>query len=253
MTHNLRSRIVGRDLINIINGKSFLIVFVILMLNICFTTINTFGAEPEEKTKEPATEEKVVAALPKEETAAEERKDGECTEGDCENGRGTMVYPDGTKYKGEFKAGRRSGQGTYTYSDGGNYTGEWRDNLRHGKGTDTFTNGVIYEGEWALSKRHGRGKLTMPDLGTYDGEWKEGKKHGQGTFVFVEGGKYEGEWANGMCNGQGTRTFSNGYKYVGGWKDFAATGGWYYWPKGNKTWSYMDENWEWVHKDFKPE
>ncbi|MHC4321223.1 MAG: MORN repeat-containing protein, partial [Planctomycetota bacterium] len=113
-------------------------------------------------------------------------------------------------------------------------------------------NGVIYEGEWALSRRHGHGKLTMPDLGIYEGGWKEGKKHGQGTFAFVEGGKYEGEWANGMCNGQGTRTFANGYKYVGEWKDFAATGGWYYWEKGKKTWSYMDENWEWVHKDSKP-
>jgi len=35
-----------------INGKSFFIVSAILMLNICITTINTFGAEPEEKTEE---------------------------------------------------------------------------------------------------------------------------------------------------------------------------------------------------------
>jgi hypothetical protein len=55
-----------------------------------------------------------------------------------------------------------------------------------------------------------------------------------------------------MCSGQGTRIFANGNKYVGKWKDFAATGGWYYWPEGNKTWSYMNENWEWVHKDSKP-
>ena len=237
-----------RNLISIIKGKSFLMVFAILMLNICFTTINTFGAEPEEKTKE-ADE---VIALPTEETAAAERKDGECTEGDCENGKGTKVFPDGSKYIGEFKAGRRSGQGTYTYTDGGSYTGEWKDNLRHGKGTDTFANGVIYEGDWEFDKRHGQGTLTMPDLGTYVGEWKEGKKHGQGTFSLADGGKYEGEWVEGACEGQGTHTFANGNKYVGKWEGFAATGGWYYWPDEVRTWSYMDENLEWVHKQSKP-
>ncbi len=233
------------NLVNITNSKAFFIVSAILLLNICLNTINIFGTESEEKADE------VIVASPTEE-AAEERKDGECTEGDCENGKGTKAYPDGSKYIGEFEKGRRDGQGTYTYSDGGNYTGGWRENLRHGKGTDTFTNGVIYEGEWALDKRHGQGTLTMPDLGIYVGEWQEGKKHGQGTFTFVEGGKYVGEWADGMCNGKGTRTFSNGNKYVGEWKDFSATGGWYYWPKGNKTWSYMDEEWNWVHKDSKP-
>ncbi len=234
------------NLINITNRKSFFIVFTILMLNFCLTTTNTFGTESEEEGGE------VVVASPTEGTAAEEREDGECAEGDCGNGKGTKTYPDDSKYIGEFKNGRRGGQGTYTYSDGGNYTGEWSDNLRHGKGTDTFANGVIYEGEWAVDKRHGQGTLTMPDLGTYVGEWKEGKKNGQGTFTFVEGGKYEGEWAEGMCNGKGTRIFSNGNKYVGEWKDFLATGGWYYWPEGNKTWSYMDEEWNWVHKDSKP-
>ena len=242
-----------RDLINIIKRKSLLIVSAALIFNVCFNAIDTFGNEPEGKAEKTVTEGKTAEASPvTEEAAVVERKGGECTEGDCEKGRGTMVYPDGTKYKGTFKSGRRSGQGTYTYSDGGSYTGEWQDNLRNGKGTDTFANGVIYEGEWKLSKRHGKGKLTMPDLGTYDGEWEEGKRHGQGTFDFVEGGKYEGGWANGMCNGKGTRTFSNGYRYEGEWKDFAATGGWYYWTKGNRTWSYMDENWEWVHKDLKP-
>ncbi len=118
-----------RDLKNIIKGKLFLIVSAVLMIDICFSAANTLGNEPEAKTEEKA--EEVSTAT--EETAVEERKGGECTEGDCENGRGTMVFPDGTKYKGGFKAGRRSGQGTYTYSDGGNYTGEWRDNLRHGK------------------------------------------------------------------------------------------------------------------------
>ena len=91
-----------RNLINMINGKSFFIIFAILILNVCITTLSIFGAEPEEVTKDTATEERVVASST-EEAVAEERKDGECTEGDCENGKGTKVFPDGTKYVGEFK------------------------------------------------------------------------------------------------------------------------------------------------------
>ena len=233
-THNLWRRILRVKSVSCAYREPYFVLFAVFVLSICLTTTNTFGAEPEGVKK------------------GEERKDGECIEGDCENGKGTMTFPDGTKYVGDFKYGVREGQGTYTYSDGGNYTGEWKDNKRHGKGTDTFANSVIYEGEWALDKRHGQGTLILPDLGTYVGEWKEDKKHGQGTFALVEGGKYEGEWVDGACEGQGTHTFSNGNKYVGKWEGFAATGGWYYWPDGNKTWSYMDENLEWVHKDSKP-
>lgn len=239
-----------RNLNYMINGKSFFIVFAILILNVCVTSTSIFGAEPEEVAKETATEEKVVLSTG--EDAVKEKKAGKCTEGDCENGKGTMIYPDGTKYTGGFKNGRRDGQGTYTYSDGGSYTGEWQDNLRHGKGIDLFANGIKYEGEWQFDKRHGHGTLILPEFGTYVGEWKEGKKHGQGTFTLVEGGKYEGEWVEGACEGQGTHTFANGNKYVGKWEGFAATGGWYYWQDGSKTWSYMDENLKWVHQYSKP-
>jgi hypothetical protein len=117
---------------------------------------------------------------------------------------------------------------------------------------DTFANGLKYEGEWNNDMRHGQGTLFMPDLGTYTGEWKDGQRSGQGIHTLVGGDKYEGEWAEGMCNGQGTYTFANGNKYVGEWKDFSAVGGWYYWQGGHKTWSYMDEDWKWVHKDSKP-
>ena len=35
----------------------------------------------------------------------------ECVEGDCANGKGTMVYSTGHKYTGEFKDGVRHGEG----------------------------------------------------------------------------------------------------------------------------------------------
>ena len=40
-----------RNLIDMLNWKSLLIVSAILMLNICFSTISTFGTESEAVTK----------------------------------------------------------------------------------------------------------------------------------------------------------------------------------------------------------
>jgi len=39
----------------------------------------------------------------------------------------TITFPDGRKYVGEWKNGRRDGQGTYTYDDGDMFEGEWKD------------------------------------------------------------------------------------------------------------------------------
>ena len=49
---------------------------------------------------------------------------------DCD---GTLFYPDGSKYAGEFYNGMFHGKGIFLYSDGGEYIGEWRCKLfRHG-------------------------------------------------------------------------------------------------------------------------
>ena len=47
--------------------KLYFVLFAVFVLSICITASNTFGAEPEGVKKE------------------EERKNGECIEGDCEN------------------------------------------------------------------------------------------------------------------------------------------------------------------------
>ena len=39
-----------------------------------------------------------------------------------------MLFPDGTKYMGMWKLGKRHGQGTLTMSDGEKMSGEWREN-----------------------------------------------------------------------------------------------------------------------------
>ena len=49
----------------------------------------------------------------------------ECIEGDCVNGRGTMVFSTGHKYTGEFMDGERNGRGTLVYPDGRALEGEF--------------------------------------------------------------------------------------------------------------------------------
>ncbi len=42
----------------------------------------------------------------------------QCTEGNCVDGKGTMVFSDGkAKYVGEFKNGKRDGKGTMMFPD----------------------------------------------------------------------------------------------------------------------------------------
>ena len=60
---------------------------------------------------------------------------------------GSITAPNGNKYVGEFKDGKRNGQGTYTWADGRKYVGEFKDEKRHGQGTFTFPDGGKYVGE----------------------------------------------------------------------------------------------------------
>ena len=69
-----------------------------------------------------------------------------------ENGQRTETTPDGKKYVGESKDGKRSGKGTFTYPDGQKFVGEYKDGKIHGQGIFTFPSGEKNVGEWKDSK-----------------------------------------------------------------------------------------------------
>ena len=71
-----------------------------------------------------------------------------CTNGDCENGKGRYIFPNGDKYIGEFKAAQLDGRGVYTFKNGNVYQGQFKDNMRHGYGTYKWINGDTYIGEY---------------------------------------------------------------------------------------------------------
>ncbi len=109
-----------------------------------------------------------------------------------------------------------NGQGTHTYPDGSKYVGEFRDGKRHCQGTYTFQEGDTYVGEWKYGEENGQGTFTYPDGGKYVGRWKDDKRNGQGTYTYPDGRKYVGEWKDGR-EWNGTEYDKDGnifYKYV---------------------------------------
>ena len=49
----------------------------------------------------------------------------EC-KGNCVNGSGTMKWPNGDEYVGEWKDSKVHGVGTLIWSDGTKYIGDWK-------------------------------------------------------------------------------------------------------------------------------
>lgn len=49
----------------------------------------------------------------------------------------------------------RQGSGTMTYPNGRVYKGEWLNDKRHGEGHEIYSNGNVYEGEFVEGKADG--------------------------------------------------------------------------------------------------
>ena len=153
-----------------------------------------------------------------------------CIEGNCQNGKGTMVAENGDTYKGEWQNGKMHGQGTLVWANGDTYEGEWKNDKTHGQGTMVWVNGEKYEGEWENGIMHGQGTLTFFENGDeYKGEWINGEQrigciegncwNGKGTMVWENGDTYEGEWKNNKTHGQGKMVWVSGDTYEGEWKN----------------------------------
>lgn len=42
------------------------------------------------------------------------------------NGKGVFIWPDGSKYEGDFAYDLKDGNGVFTWPDGKQYTGSWK-------------------------------------------------------------------------------------------------------------------------------
>jgi len=162
-------------------------------------------------------------------------KFSKCINGECINGRGTMILRDKTKYTGEFQRGLMHGNGKITFPDKSGYKGSWSNDKMHGEGVITYPDGAVYTGRVSKNIRHGHGYMVFPGGMKFTGEFRNDMRHGPGKRVFPDGTTYEGMWRNGRIRGKETvfiphyaktettalvkKSFPDTASYIGTFKD----------------------------------
>ena len=104
---------------------------------------------------------------------------------------GIMEWPNGDRYEGQFRHGKRHGQGKRINADGSTYIGSYEDDQPSGQGVYTWTDGETYDGQWKNGLFHGHGIKKVPeDNGRWtilDGNWHKGVPKGLGVCKYSDG------------------------------------------------------------------
>ena len=174
-----------------------------------------------------------------------------CIKGNCVNGKGTFIWPNGDKYNGNWKNQKPHGLGTFKWVNGTKYIGDWEFGIQNGQGTVTWANGDKYIGGRKNGEADGQGTFIYANGTAQSGEWKNGNlieretsgkaigcvegncDNGKGTGVWEKGFKYVGEWKMQNMHGFGIGTWPNGDRYEGDWVNGQRTGqGKYFYSSG---------------------
>jgi hypothetical protein len=125
--------------------------------------------------------------------------DFDITKGDIP--QGTIVYTDGSTYKGDVWGGAAGGVGRRQYCDGYTYIGSFMDEVPGGVGELRHSNGHSYSGDFSDAAKHGYGYETFPfgmAFKSFSGFYEDNLQDGEGRLVYVNGTCIEGEWKNGQ-------------------------------------------------------
>ncbi|MBI5664766.1 MAG: hypothetical protein HZC49_06735 [Nitrospirae bacterium] len=120
----------------------------------------------------------------------------ECRDGKCADGYKTDKTEDGVIFRGYSKSSKH-GQGTMKWPNGDEYVGEWKNDKMDGQGTMTWANGDVYEGEWKDDIMNGQGTYIWANGDEYSGYWKNGEQDGEGAFTSADGEVFAGLFRNG--------------------------------------------------------
>ena len=117
------------------------------------------------------------------------------------DGEGIMAYPDGSRYSGHWKDGRRDGYGVFADSTGRTYMGRWTiDTLRRGRAHD---HRGLYAGRFNRRlEAQGEGEFTGTDGSYYVGLWEGGRRNGFGVDVSPGEMVRCGMWRKGRFRGE---------------------------------------------------
>lgn len=151
------------------------------------------------------------------------------------HGRGTMKWPDGRTYTGNFKNGLEDGYGeclmpNKTLNRADCYQGHWKDGQIHGFGKFKYAAGEVYEGCFSEGQRHGYGMLSSgrqarTSSSVFIGQWVHDRKTGYGVYDDITSGqKYMGMWVDDQRHGNTVVVTQHGLYFEGTFKDNKMTG-----------------------------
>lgn len=124
-------------------------------------------------------------------------------------GSGTLKYPKGEIYEGEWKNGRREGQGTLRTPQHYRYVGRWDEDMMAGQGVEFSPSGCSFNGAFENGVPSGNGNFyfttntNTQEQYHYEGPFVNGLRHGEGTIFYPNGDTFKGTWVNGKRHGRG--------------------------------------------------
>jgi hypothetical protein len=115
----------------------------------------------------------------------------------------------------------RHGYGTMSYPSGNTYEGQWKDDSKSGFGIMIWKDlDEVYTGYWLQDKPHGYGEhiwgestaktIKKQHCNLYRGDFQDGKRHGKGSFFYMNGSQYTGYWENDLKHGAGVFVHPDG-------------------------------------------
>ena len=135
------------------------------------------------------------------------------------DGKGKILYEDGSEFSGEILDGKANGKGVKKFSNGKRYDGEWKDDRMHGFGVYYWPNGDKFEGNYVSNIRQGFGKYYWASGASYEGDFKDELRDGHGIYTHSNGSSYEGGWVKGKQEGIGEYKTLDGNLRKGEWKN----------------------------------
>ena len=108
-----------------------------------------------------------------------EDQDAGCIAGNCNNGFGIFLYPNGMKYLGDFKNGQTISAATTFYPDGSKFLGALINGKKEGSGILYKADGSIDEGIWHADRLLG---VSRRGYGCQDGNCRDG----YGKYIYPD-------------------------------------------------------------------